>query len=230
MYTQRLHLGQALSSSTERFSGLSKRAYTSLKRAILEGQFGEGEVLFEVHLADKLGMSRTPVREVLKALVFEGLVEELPSRGYAVPKRSIDDLQEFYELREILESSAAGLAAGRASEKELKKLETLVESYESEKDLERWNKLGSEFHDVITKASRNRRLASILDSLNAQIKLSRRPIIQATKAWRDTAIGDHRQILNAIKARDEKLAQSAAAEHVRHSYAAMLKAYSPFGT
>jgi DNA-binding GntR family transcriptional regulator len=227
MYTQRVQTKSRAQGATGRLPGLSRKAYTQLKKSIVEGQLAEGEVLFEVHLADKFGMSRTPIREVLKALAFEGLVEELPGRGYAVPRRSIDDLREFYELREILESSATRLAAQKATDSEIAELERIHELYKSELNLERWNSLGSDFHDAITKASRNQRLASILDSLNAQIKLSRRPMIQATKEWREIAINDHQRILDAIRHRNEPLAQSAAAEHIRHSYVAMLKAYMP---
>lgn len=230
MYTQRVQQKTRAQTAGGRLPGLSKKAYVQLKKAIVDGQLAEGEVLFEVHLADKLGMSRTPIREVLKALAFEGLVEELPGRGYAIPRRSIDDLREFYELREILESSATRLAAKKANDAEIADLTRIHRLYESELNLERWNALGSEFHDVITKSSRNQRLASILDSLNAQIKLSRRPMIQATREWREIAISDHQRILDAIRNRDETLAQSVAAEHIRHSYVAMMKAYLPADT
>jgi DNA-binding GntR family transcriptional regulator len=208
-------------------SNLSDKAYKALRGAILDGKVEEGEVLFEVHLADHLGMSRTPVREVLQALTLEGLLEELPGKGYAVPRRSLVDLREFYELREVLESAATGYAAIRVTDDEIKALDALSKKYRNEKDLDAWYAIGSEFHDRVINASRNKRLIKFLDSLNAQIKLSRKPFSNDTPEWRKMAIDDHQQIFEAIKNRNEQQARQAAADHVRHAFSYMLRACQP---
>jgi len=206
---------------------LTAQAVELLRNEVLDGRIPAHEALFEVHLAERLGMSRTPVREALKLLVQQGYLEELPSRGYSLPRRSLDDLREFFELREVLEAAATRYAALRATAAELQTLERLCKAYAAEGDLVRWNRLGGEFHDLIIAASHNRRLRSTLEALNAHIQLSRRPVVQATPQWRRTAIADHHAILAALKARDAEAAQRAAAEHVRHSFAATVQSFQP---
>jgi DNA-binding GntR family transcriptional regulator len=206
---------------------LTAQAYEQLRNDVLDGRIRPEEALFEVHLAERLGMSRTPVREALKLLVQQGYLEELPSRGYALPRRSLDDLREFFELREVLEAAATRYAALRATPAELQTLAQLCEAYAMEPQLARWNRLGGEFHDLIIAAGHNGRLRSALEALNAQIQMSRRPVVQATPAWRRTAIADHRAILAALQARDAEAAHRAAAEHVRHSFAATVQSFQP---
>jgi len=203
------------------------RAYAQLRDSVLDGELRPGEPLYEIHLADRLGMSRTPVREALKVLARDGYLEELPSRGYTVPRRSLDDLREFFELREVLEATAAKYAALRATKSELEQLENICFRYEREKDDAKWTQMGHEFHSLIVHAARNTRLHSMLHSLNAQIVVSRRTVARSDATRRQAAVHDHRAIFEAIKARDEVQAQSLAAEHVRRSYETTLRAYQP---
>src|SRR5215208_6955510 len=98
---------------------LATHAYEQVREAILQGEFAPGAPLFEVHLASQMGMSRTPVREALKVLARDGFVQAVPSRGYIVPRRSMDDLRELFELRESLEGTAARCAAQRAMDTEI---------------------------------------------------------------------------------------------------------------
>jgi DNA-binding GntR family transcriptional regulator len=208
-------------------SGLTPRAYTQLREEIVQGLLQPGEPLYEIHLAERLGMSRTPIREAMKLLTREGYLEELPSRGYAVPRRSLDDLREFFELREVLEASATRYAALRATAAEITELERLCNRYEREKDHEKWVQLGHDFHSGLIKAAKNSRLQTMLDSLNAQIVLSRRTVAKADPVRRQAAVRDHRAIFEAVQARDEVRAQALAAEHVRRSYETTLRAHEP---
>lgn len=203
------------------------RAYAQLRDAVLDGELRPGEPLYEIHLAERLGMSRTPVREALQVLARDGYLEELPSRGYTVPRRSLDDLREFFELREVLESSAARYSALRATHAEIEELERICIRYEREKDDVKWAQMGHEFHSLIVRAARNTRLHTMLHSLNAQIVISRRTVARADAIRRQAAVRDHRAIYEAIKARDETQAQALAAEHVRRSYETTLRAYQP---
>lgn len=203
------------------------RAYAQLRDAVVGGELRPGEPLYEIHLADKLGMSRTPVREALRVLARDGYLEELPSRGYTVPRRSLDDLREFFELREVLESTAAHYAALRATKGELEQLEDVCARSEHELDEEAWSQMGHAFHSLVVQAARNSRLQTMLHSLNAQIVISRRTVARADVSKRQAAVRDHRAIFEAIKARDELRAQALAAEHVRRSYETTLHAYQP---
>lgn len=211
--------------SAEITEGLTARAHREMREAIMRGEFAPGDPLFEVHMAQKLGMSRTPVREALKILARDGLVQVVPARGYIVPHRSMDDVRELFELRESLEGMAAHYAALRATDAEIAKLERLCTRYEREKNWEKWAQIGTEFHNVLIGAARNVRLASILDSLKAQILQSRRSALRADESRRDAAIREHLGILDAIKAHDGDLAETRAREHVNRSYGATLKPY-----
>lgn len=208
-------------------SGLTPRAYSQLREEIVQGLLQQGEALYEIHLAERLGMSRTPIREAMKLLTRDGYLEELPSRGYAVPRRSLDDLREFFELREVLEASATRYAALRATPAEIAELERLCNRYEREKDDAKWVQLGHDFHSVLIKAANNSRLQTMLDSLNAQIVISRRTVAKADPVRRQAAVRDHRAIFEAVKARDEVRAQALGAEHVRRSYETTLRAHVP---
>lgn len=203
------------------------RAYQQMREEIVQGAVAPGQPLFEIHLADRLGMSRTPVREALKVLTRDGYLEELPGRGYAVPRRSLDDMREFFELREILESAATRYAALRALPEEIERLEQLCERYAHERDHDAWSRIGTEFHDLVVRAARNTRLAGMLEALNAHIVMSRRSVALADAEEREAAIDDHRRICQAIKTRDAEQAHALATEHVRRSHTRTLKAYGP---
>lgn len=209
--------------------GLTERAHDELREAIVSGDIAPGEALFEVQLGERLGMSRTPVREALKMLAREGLVEALPSRGYRVPQPSIRDLRELFELRETLEGMAARYAALRATEEQLAQLQRLCDRYEREKAWDAWTLIGSRFHDLIVEAAGNQRLRAQLDSFNSQIEMTRRSALRADGGRRQAAIGQHRAIFEAIRARDPDRAQRLACEHVRHSYEATLRPFMTTG-
>lgn len=204
---------------------LASSAYQMLRDAILDGEYESGAPLFEVHLATKMGMSRTPVREALKVLARDGLVEVVPSRGYIVPRRSMHDLRELFELRESLEGMAARYAALRATPDEVGELEALCARYADEQDWVQWARVGTAFHTVLLTAARNERLLGILDSLRGQIVHSRRSVLQSDSNRRDAAIREHRAILEAVKARDPEAAEAAAREHVRLSYQATVLSF-----
>jgi DNA-binding GntR family transcriptional regulator len=159
-------------------------AYRYIRNAIQTEQFKPGERLREIDLAKLIGLSRTPIREALKLLAQDGYVELLPTRGYTVPKRSHDDIREFFELRAILEAGASRHAALRATDAEIAQMEKLCERYEREKNDEKWTQLGHEFHSLIIAAARNSRLATMLNSLNTQIVISRRSVARAADAAR----------------------------------------------
>lgn len=206
---------------------LAVRAYEQLREEIVQGTVLPGEALYEIHLAARLDMSRTPIREALRELERDGYVEELPSRGYVVPRRSLDDIREFFELREVLEASATRYAALRATAAEIARLGTLCSRYEREKNDAKWVQLGHDFHNAVVEAARNTRLATMLESLNAQIVMSRRTVARADALRRQAAIRDHRAIYDAIAARDAATAHALAADHVRRSYDTTLRALQP---
>lgn len=204
--------------------GLTTQAYQRVRDAILRGEHAPGGVLFETHLAGELGMSRTPVREALQLLAREGFVEIVANRGYFVPRLSMSDLRELYELREVLEGFAARCATLRATDAEIDDLEQLMRRYARAPAWEAWARIGTEFHNRIVSLGSNQRLGSLLDSLKGQISLTRETQLREVRGRRDESVLEHRAILDAIRKRDPDEAERQARAHVRVSYEAVLRA------
>lgn len=206
-------------------SGLAGHAYQQMRQAILKGEHPPGAVLFESHLAEKLGMSRTPIREALQVLARDGFVEIVPNRGYFVPRMSLSDIRELYELRESLEGFATRCATLRVTNAEIEELGVLFEKYERAQTWEAWVEVGTEFHNRITSLARNKRLTTFLDSLNAQISMTRQTQLRDVQGRREESVEEHRAILDAIKQRDPDAAEKHARAHVRLSYEATIRGF-----
>ena len=206
-----------MTSLAARTGGLAARAYARIRASLLDGEFAPGDAVFENRLKERLGMSRTPIREALQALAAEGLLETVPARGWFVPRRSVDDLHEMFELREALEGMAARGAARRATDAEIAALAALCDGYERAGDWREWAAKGTEFHARIAAAARNARLVAMLDQLRAQIVVTRRSELRGVRGRGDEAAREHRAILAAIAARDPDAAEREARVHVRRS-------------
>ncbi len=204
---------------------LSAQAYQQVRAAIQGGEHSPGEVLFETHLADKLGMSRTPVREALQILAREGFVEIIPNRGYLVPRLSMSDVRDLFELRESLEGLAARCAAIRVTSDEIAELEKLHDRYERAQNWEASVPIGTEFHNRILSLAGNARLTAILGPLKAQIGLTRLAQLRDVRGRHDESVVEHRAILRAIQQRDAAAAERHARVHVRRSSEATLQAF-----
>ena len=136
----------------------------TIRQAIVDGVFSPGERLMEIQLADEMGVSRTPVREAIRKLELEGFVVMIPRRG-------IKDINEVYEIRTSLEVLAAGLAAERISDEELETMQRLlveIGQHIEDGNIEKIVEIDTAFHDVLYKASRNKRLAGIINNLREQ--------------------------------------------------------------
>lgn len=193
-----------------------------LRRAILEGEYGPNERLIEEQLAERLGVSRTPVRQALTMLEAEGLVEIEPNKGATVCSFGVEDVREIYDLRAVLEGHAARRAAGSVSGEELGRLAALADEMEGlaghyandhEAEIRRLVALNQEFHGTIVAASRNGRLRRMVQR-TVQV-----PLVYKAFFWygpRERAISDHyhRQILKALGAGDGERAEIVMREHV----------------
>lgn len=188
--------------------------YAELKRQILNLELAPGTRLYEPELAARLQVSRTPLREAIKLLLAEDLVEQLPTGGVVVPLLSTRDIEELYTVRAALEGIQAGDAARKATPAELRELLEIVER----------NALLVSFADdaMAIGHSLHARIGVIADNvwaarLHAQVDghLSRyRKLTNDTQGRRDRALVEHRAIVDAISARDEAAAATAAREHV----------------
>ncbi len=209
----------------QKSNGLATKAYLKVREAILSGKHLPGEALYEVHLAERFGMSRTPVREALQVLAREGFVDALPGRGFLVPRWSHQDVRELYELRESLEGFATACAAKNITPAEIAELKALHAEYVEAPDLQLLVQLGDQFHNRIVTYGRNKRLTKILDSLKAQISMTRVSQLRDIEGRRDESTREHGAILDAIIKRDGDLAERNARHHIRSSYESTLLAF-----
>ena len=152
---------------------LREVVFNSLREAIISGELEPGERLMEVQLAEKMGVSRTPVREAIRKLELEGLVIMIPRKGTHVAELSSRDIIDVLEVRANLDGLATALATDRITPEELKSLE--LASRQLEINIKKQNihgiiKKDVEFHDIIYTASRNERLINIIFNLREQVQ------------------------------------------------------------
>ena len=179
----------------------------TIRQAIVDGVFSPGERLMEIQLADEMGVSRTPVREAIRKLELEGFVVMIPRRGTYVADISIKDINEVYEIRTSLEVLAAGLAAERISDEELETMQRLlveIGQHIEDGNIEKIVEIDTAFHDVLYKASRNKRLAGIINNLREQITVIRRRSMMYPGRLQNT-MEEHRILVDSIAAHDVDL-------------------------
>lgn len=208
-----------MSSSTE--APAEATTYLRLKNLILAGQIGRGEPLIERTMAERLGVSRTPIRETIFRLEKEGLVRIVEGKGAFVASYTIEDLIEIYHVREGLEPIAARLACPYISLEALGYFESEFNRYKSEpairqEDPEAWQRLGRDFHNVFIRASGNKRLIQVMEGMQDQVELYRglhRTI--SPYAVSQTTIGEHLDILHALRERNPRRAEKAVRVHLQ---------------
>ncbi len=189
---------------------LRENAYELIKRMILKGYFKPGERLIENQLSKKFGVSRTPIRESIRKLAAEGLVEITPKGGTKISKLTKNDIDEIYEIRDVLESLAAEKAASIITDREIESLERLLKDAEKallNKDMKRMAQIDTKIHNLICKSSKNNRLFQLIDVLCTNITRQRELILETPGAGKE-AIAGHRKIINAIKKRIKRLQEN----------------------
>ncbi|MGB3681369.1 MAG: GntR family transcriptional regulator [Rubrobacteraceae bacterium] len=196
--------------------------FGSLRRLILEGEYGPDERLVEEQLAERLGVSRTPIRQALTVLEAEGLVEISPNRGAAVCSFGADEVWDIYDLRAVLEGHAARRAASRIQQRELDELRSITaemvrastDAFSDHEEEIRWLVArNQEFHGTIVTASRNKRLATLIRR-TVEIPLMFKAFFWYTPDERAISNHYHRQILYALEQGDDERAEIIMREHV----------------
>ncbi|MGI4796652.1 MAG: GntR family transcriptional regulator [Janthinobacterium lividum] len=193
-------------------------AYDKLLAAIEEGSLPSGTRLRESELADQLAISRTPVREALKRLELQGLVVHEPHHGAVVASLRYGQVTELYVLREVLEGTAARLAAQHATAVEIGVLQRMVTTDQRLIDqptlLARSNR---QFHQQIRDSSRNRYLGNALENLRLSLALLTGTTLHAP-GRADASVAEHAAIVARIAARDPAGAECAAREHIVQAF------------
>ena len=179
---------------------LREQVYQETKNDIITGVHGAGEKLSLDHLAEKYQVSKTPIREALHALQHEGLVDIIPRVGYFVSQMTIKDVQDIFELRLIIESASAEMAARNITDEEVTYLENMHTSYVSGDIDSYWEYLeeNREFHYRVALATRNKWLAEVVGRLLDQMQR----LLFLRLDLRDCAdemVEEHRQLVAALK-------------------------------
>jgi len=193
-------------------------AYDRLVAAIQAGQLTSGSRVREADVADWLQISRTPVREAIRRLEAEGMLSHMPHVGVIVTEIDADMVTELYAMREVLEGSAAGLAAQHASDAEIHMLRKIVKEEKALlHDPDLLMRHNREFHDIIYRSAHNRYLLKSLNALHdALVLLGKTTLSSRTRA--DTSHAEHGEIVKAIVARDQTLAEKLMRTHIRGAF------------
>ena len=188
----------------------------TLREGILTGELKPGERLMEIHLAKKLDVSRTPIREAIRMLELEGLVTMVPRKGAEVARISEEDIRDVLEVRKALDSLAAKLACERITQEEkeeIKKAEKEFEDSVLTKDAKTIARADVLFHDKILCASKNKRLSQMVNNLADRIYRYRFEYIKDDSNHR-RLIDEHRAIMQSVFDGDEKKAQERVSTHI----------------
>lgn len=198
--------------------GRSEWAYEMLHEAIREGTIGPGKRVMETEISTWLHISRTPVREAMRRLQAEGMLEHAPGGGLAVALYEMRAIAEFYAVRESLEGTAAALAARNADATEIGILKASLEAMRALPEEPRAHARENEaFHGHIYRAAHNRFLLKNLRQLLNFVPLLGRTTYHAPGRV-PVALREHASIVAAIEAHDTAQAEEAARTHIRHAY------------
>lgn len=191
--------------------------------AIDRGELPPGTRLVEADLAERFGVSRTPVREALNRLETQGVVARDPRRGAVVATLDYDQLGELYAVRAVTEGFAARMAARHAAPAEIALLHEMVETDRARiDDAAALSQANKAFHRQLHRASHNRYLVQMLDAMRRSLALlSHTSLIWPGRGAQ--SVDEHARIVAAIAARDEDAAEAAARQHIENALGARLR-------
>lgn len=196
---------------------LATLAQQELERRIVSGEIATGAKLNEVDIASALGVSRGPVREAFSALSQAGLVRVEKNRGVFVRQVSLEEANEFYEVRAALEGLIGRLAARRIAIDEIEQLRSVVRRMHATQKSRRADEyfaLNVEFHDLLARSARNNALYANYRGVVNQLDLYRRATISRSQDNIPLSTQEHEAIVEAVAARDERRAEALLTEHV----------------
>ncbi len=193
-------------------------AYEQLRALILSGEMAAGARLSQLDLAERLQISRTPVREALRRLTGEGLVDALPQRGFRVADLGLDAVMRRLEVRRLLEPGIARLAAERASATDLAAMREAVRAERAARDGEAAHDASRAFHMALARSTQNTELVITLES-KWIIEVGRRLLSRRAVEpdWQERDVAEHGAIVEAVQAGDGELAERLMRDHVNEA-------------
>lgn len=197
-----------------------EKVYEYIKSSILSGHLKPGEKLTEEHLAETLGVSRTPVREALHKLESEGLIKTRKKRGFIVSRDSREDVEELFELRSILEGYTLRTISKSVSEETLHRLDGFIQNAEEAlrrkkiEDVFKWN---TRFHDTLHELVMHKtRLHRLIVNMRKYVLRHRQDTLRYPDGGR-RAVEGHRKIVMALRLKDPDLCERVMREHIREA-------------
>lgn len=199
--------------------------FNTLRQAILTGELKPGERLMEIHLADKLGVSRTPVREAIRRLELEGLVTMIPRRGAEVAQITEKSMSDVLEVRRALDALCAELACDRITPEELESLKKACDHFEqciATGDAKKIAQADVALHDIIVRATGNQRLIQLVNNLSEQMYRYRFEYIKDS-SQHENLVKEHRIIYQSIVDKEKETAAAAARTHIDNQKKAIMR-------
>ena len=199
--------------------------FNTLRQAILRGELKPGERLMEIALSQRLGVSRTPVREAIRMLEQEGLVIMIPRKGAQVAEISEKDLKDVLEVRLGLEELAVRIACQRITEEELEELEQAVKEFEEAMKRDDLGALAAadvKVHEVIYGSTHNKRLVQIISNIREQMYRYRVEYLKDVES-RKRLVEEHYAVYRALKARNQQQAVKDICIHIVNQQDAILR-------
>ena len=190
-----------------------------LQEDILTGQMRPGEKIIEQRVCERDGASRTPVREALRQLELDGLVEYILNRGYFVIGMSEQNFEDMFDLRKAYEMQAVKWAIERITEEEMENLEEtfeFMEFYTMRNDIEKMQVINAGFHQIIYEACKNRMLQKLLTAFQTYLKY-KSPEVDYQENYLSTVLEEHRAIFKAFMDKDPREGGRAMEIHVNRA-------------
>src|SRR6056300_1924170 len=205
---------------TDMTDSLSLKARQQTEEFILQGRLSAGEKITERDLAERLGMSRAPVREAIRELINAGLLEQISARQIVVRQLLFTEIEEIFDIRAMLEGKAAALAAGNRQSGQLKQLQSLFERMilvADSQDYPTYFDLNIQFHKLIHQIANAPRLLSLIDQIMRESLLLRsRSLVNEDHI--QNSINEHNQILMSLESGDSELAELLMIRHVQNGF------------
>lgn len=204
--------------------------FNTLRQAILKGELKPGERLMEIQLAQRLGVSRTPIREAIRKLELEGLVTMIPRKGAEVAQITEKSLRDVLEVRKALEELAMQIACDKISNHVIDDLEIALEEFRkaiNSKELTAIAEADVNFHDVIYNVTDNEKLILILNNLREQMYRYRIEYIKDYKSH-SRLIKEHEEMIECLKNQDKDKATSAICHHIDNQEMAVINAIKSY--
>lgn len=209
----------------DEFLPLRDVVFNTLRQAILTGELKPGERLMEIHLANRLGVSRTPIREAIRKLELEGLVKMIPRRGAEVAQITEKSMNDVLEVRRAMDVLCVELACERISDEELEGLKKACVDFEQAvktKDAKRIAQADVALHDIILRATGNMRLIQLVNNLSEQMYRYRFEYIKDF-SQHERLVEEHRIIYESLVQKDKETASQAAKTHIDNQKKAIIK-------